>query len=43
MAKPDVSAATKYIAEQPADKAVLLKKLHAIVRSAIQTASGSTH
>lgn len=26
-----MSAATKYIAEQPADKALLLKKLHAIV------------
>lgn len=38
MAKPDMSAATKYIAEQPADKAVLLKKLHAIVLRAMPDA-----
>jgi len=31
MGKPDVSAATKYIADQPPDKGALLKKLHAIV------------
>ena len=41
MAKPDVSAATTYIAEQPAEKAVLLKKLHAIVLRGIPDAEVS--
>lgn len=36
--KPDVSAATRYIADQPPVKGALLKKLHAIVVKGIPDA-----
>lgn len=41
MTRPDVSAAAKYIADQPADKAVLLKKLNAIVRKGMPDAEAT--